>query len=162
MMGSSERPAAMRRARERQMTIRAAAARAVAAQRRVRRAVDARDQVIQQWDERIARAKEISDAAAAELAVVCGSADLVWHLAELPPQDRTAWRTSVVLAASSLLAEPHAGRARGSLLPRRLGKVTVLVGSRFEIRAQALLRPLRRYSDGAAGAAQVTRLPVGA
>lgn len=60
MMGSSERPAAMRRARELQMTIHAATARAVAAQRRVRRAVAARDQAIERCDERIAMAKGIS------------------------------------------------------------------------------------------------------
>lgn len=88
IMGASERVAALRRARERQVRIEAATSRTMKAHASVQHAVEAKGRAIERYDERVARAEALAAAETAELARICGSAEaaaeiLGWSVREL-------------------------------------------------------------------------------
>jgi hypothetical protein len=105
-MGASERVAALQRARRRQARIEAATARAIRAQASLDRAIEAKAHAIQRYDERVASAEATSDAEAADLAKVCGSAEaaaeiLGWSVAELRRVVKTHRERRAQTAAST-------------------------------------------------------------
>ena len=86
-MGASERVAALRRARERQLRIEAATTRAVKAQASLGRAVEAKANAIERYDERVADAEASCAAEAAELVRVCRSAEVAAEILGWPVRE---------------------------------------------------------------------------
>jgi hypothetical protein len=87
-MGASERVAALRRARQRQVRIEAATARAIKAQTALARAIQAKEAAIRRCDERVAIETAQSESEIAELARVCGTTEaaaeiLGWSIREV-------------------------------------------------------------------------------
>lgn len=86
-MGASERVAALRRARERQVRIEAATTRTIKAQTALDRAVEAKALAIERYDERVADAEATCAAEIAELARVCRSAEAAAEILGLPVRE---------------------------------------------------------------------------